>query len=100
MIGNPRYRVPVCFISETDGYFRHRLGTKKHNITLQTKFNYSLEGDGKKILIISPVAKDAFILDGDKERRIFNADRLWDFVTYEPEAFIAALERDCLGRYD
>ena len=100
VIGNPRYRVPVCFTTERDGYFRHRLGTKKHNITLQTKFDYSLPGDNRKILIISPSAKDAFVCEDGKEKRLFNADKLWNCVAYEADAFIAALERDCLGRYD
>ncbi len=100
VIGNPRYRVPVCFISESRGYYRHRLGTKKHNITLESRFEYSIPGDGRKILIISPTPKHAFICDGDKDRRIFTADKLWDFVVYEADGFVGALERDCLGRYD
>ena len=100
VIGNPRYRVPVCFISETKGYFRHRIGTPKHNITLETKFDYSLDTQNKKILIISPTPKHAFIVEDGKEKRLFTADKLWNFVIYESDGFVGALERDCLGRYD
>ena len=100
IIGNPRYRIPVCFVSESRGYYRHRLGTPKHNITLESRFEYSLPGEGRKILIISPTPKHAFICEGDKDRRIFTADKLWDFVVYEADGFVGALERDCLGRYD
>ena len=100
IIGNPRYRVPICFTTSGEGYFRHRLGTPKHNLTLQTKFNYTVEGEGKKIIVISPTAKDTFVTEDGKEKRLFNADRIWDSVIYEADAFIAAIERDCLGRYD
>ena len=100
IIGNPRYRVPVCFTSENKGHYRHRLGFPKHNITLESKFDYSLEGNNKKILIISPTPKHAFVTDGDKEKRLFTADKLWDFVLYESDGFVGALDRDCLGRYD
>lgn len=100
VIGNPRYRVPVCFISESRGYFRHRIGTPKHNITLESKFDYSLDTENKKILIISPTPKHAFIVEDGKEKRLFTADKLWDFVVYEADGFVGALERDCLGRYD
>ncbi len=100
VIGNPRYCVPVCFISESRGYFRHRIGTPKHNITLESKFDYSLDTENKKILIISPTPKHAFIVEDGKEKRLFTADKLWDFVIYESDGFVGALERDCLGRYD
>ncbi len=100
IIGNPRYRVPVCFTSETNGHYRHRIGIPKHNITLESKFDYSLPGDNKKIIIISPTPKHAFVTDGDKEKRLFTADKLWNFVLYEADGFVGALDRDCLGRYD
>ena len=99
VIGNPKYRVPVCFTSPTRGHYRHRIGTPKRNITLETKFDYSFEGDGKKLLIISPTPKHAFICEDGKEKRLFTADKLWDCVVYEAEGFIGSIERDCLGRH-
>ena len=100
IIGHPRYSIPVCFTSEKRGYFRHRIGTPKHNITLESKFDYSLDTENRKILIISPTPKHAFIVEDGKEKRLFTADKLWDFVVYESDGFVGALERDCLGRYD
>ena len=92
--------MPVCFTSATKGHYRHRIGTPKHNITLETKFDYSLDSENKKILIIAPTPKHAFICEDGKEKRLFTADKLWDFVVYESDGFIGSLERDCLGRYD
>ncbi len=99
VIGNQKYRVPVCFTSATRGHYRHRIGTPKRNITLETKFDYSFEGEGKKLLIISPTPKHAFICEDGKEKRLFTADKLWDCVVYEAEGFVGSIERDCLGRH-
>ncbi len=98
VIGNPRYAVPVCFTSAASGHYRHRLGTPKHNITLESKFDYSLESDNKKIIIISPTPKHAFVTEDGKEKRLFTADKLWDFTLYEADGFIGAIERDVLSR--
>lgn len=101
VIGHVFRSVPICFTSETKGLFRYRIGTKRHNISLEKHFEYSLDGDGIKILIISPTPKYAciYIPEKNKDKRIFNADRLWDFVAYETEAFLRATDRDCLGKY-
>ena len=52
-------------------------------------------------MIINPTPKYAYLVDVDsgKEKRIYNADLVWNFVAYEAEAFIGALDRDCLGKY-
>ena len=99
VIGHPSFRVPVCFTSDGRGYYRHRIGTPKRNITLESKFDYSFDSEGKKLLIISPTPKHAFIYEYGKEKRLFTADKLWDCVVYEAEGFIGAIERDCLGRH-
>jgi hypothetical protein len=101
IIGHMIRSTPICFTSENEGYYRYRLGTKRHNITLQKHFTYSAEGDGRKIMIINPTPKYAYLVDteSDKEKRIYNADLVWNFVAYEAEAFIGALDRDVLGRY-
>ena len=101
IIGHIIRSTPICFTSETDGYYRYRIGTKRHNITMQKHFDYSIEGDGKKIMIINPTPKYAYLVDtaSDKEKRVYNADLVWNFVAYEAEAFIGALDRDCLGRH-
>ncbi len=101
VIGRIRRGVPVCFTTGSLGYFRYRIGTKKHNITFERYFEYDTSGEGKKILIICPSPKHAFICDGEtgKEKRLYNSDKLWEFVAYEDEAFISALDRECLGKY-
>ncbi len=101
VLGRVRRGIPICFTSESHGFFRHRIGTKKHNITFEKHFEYGISGEGKKILIISPSPKHAFIIDPEatKEKRLYNSDKLWDFVAYEGEAFISALDRESLGKY-
>jgi len=101
IIGHILRGTPICFTSECEGYYRYRLGTKRHNVTLQKHFIYSAPGDGRKIMIINPTPKYAYLVDTetDKEKRIYNADLVWDFVAYEAEAFIGALDRDVLGKY-
>ncbi len=101
IIGHIMRGTPICFTSESEGYYRYRIGTKRHNITMQKHFTYSAEGDGRKIMIINPTPKYAYLADpeSDKEKRIYNADLVWKFVAYEAEAFIGALDRDCLGKY-
>ena len=101
IIGHLFRSVPICFTSDSEGFFRYRLGTKRHNITMQKHFAFSLDGEGIKIMIINPTPKHAYILDVDteKEKRLFNADKLWNYVVYEADAFIGALDRDCLGKY-
>ncbi len=100
IIGHIRRSVPICFTSDHEGYYRHRIGTRKHNITMEKHFEYSAPGDGKKIMIIHPTPKYAYLCDPQfkKEKRVYNADCVWSFVAYEDEAFIGAVDRDCLGR--
>ena len=34
-----------------------------------------------------------------KEKRLYNSDKLWDFVVYEAEAFLGAADRGSLGKF-
>ena len=98
VLTSPRYRVPIYFNSDVDAAYCYRIGTKKHNITLWRNFDYSIDADGAKIVIVEPTPKDVLISDGYKERRVFNADKLWDYVMYDGDAFIGSADRECLGR--
>ncbi len=98
VISSPRYKVPICFESESEAFLRYRIGTGRHNITLRRCFSYDFEGEGAKIIIVAPTPKDVLICDGEKERRLFNADRLWDAVIYDADAFVGSADRQCLGR--
>jgi len=101
VIGNIRRGVPICFTSDKEGYYRYRLGTPKHNITMQRHFEYSAPGENRKLMIINPTPKYAFICDPEfeKEKRLYNSDKLWNFVVYEAEAFLGATDRGSLGKY-
>lgn len=101
VIGNIRRGVPICFTSDHEGYYRHRIGTQRHNVTMQRHFEYSAPSENRKIMIINPTPKYAYICDPDckKEKRLYNSDKLWNFVVYEAEAFLGALDRGSLGKY-
>ena len=101
VIGNIRRGIPICFTSESEGYYRYRLGTQRHNITMQRHFEYFAPGENRKIMIINPTPKYAYICDPEckKEKRLYNSDKLWNFVVYEAEAFLGALDRGSLGKY-
>ena len=98
VISSPRFRVPICFESESEAFFRYRIGSPKHNITLRRGFSYTFDGEGARIIIVAPTPKDVLICDGEKERRLFNADLLWGAVIYDADAFVGSADRQCLGR--
>jgi hypothetical protein len=99
LLGAISRSVPVCFKSESSAYYRYRLGTKKHNVTLMKEFEYSKDAVGRKIVVICPTPKEVLLCDGNKEKRLFNAEKMWDSVVYEADAFLAAIDRECLGRH-
>lgn len=100
VLGHVR-RAVICFTSSTEGYYRHRIGTKRHNITLQQHFKLTQEGAYTKIIIINPTPKNAYICESgsSKEKRLLNADRLWDSTVYEADAFLRATDNEVLGKY-
>ena len=100
VIGNLNASVPICFTSNSEGYYRYRLGTAKHNVTMQKHFEYTAPGENRKIMIINPTPKYAYICDPEckKEKRLYNSDKLWNYVAYEGEAFLGALDRGSLGK--
>lgn len=100
VLGHVR-RAVICFTSSTEGYYRHRIGTKRHNITLQQHFKLTQEGAYTKIIIINPTPKNAYICESgsSKEKRLLNADMLWDSTVYEADAFLRATDNEVLGKY-
>lgn len=68
---------------------------------MQRHFEYSAPGENRKLMIINPTPKYAFICDPEfeKEKRLYNSDKLWNFVVYEAEAFLGATDRGSLGKY-
>ena len=67
---------------------------------MQRHFEFSVPGDNRKIMIINPTPKHAYICDPEckKEKRLYNSDKLWNYVVYEAEAFLGALDRGSLGK--
>ena len=100
VLTSPGRNVPLAFETDRLACFLYRIGTKKRFISLRRNFDYSFEGDCSKLVIVTPTPKDVLIIEEDKERRIFNADLLWNYVVYDGDAFVGSLDRKCLGRAD
>ena len=90
-------RRPIHFTSEGRGHLLYKLGTGKHFISLSRNFEYGFEGDGRRILILSPEPKHAFISSDGGERRLRIGDVMWGATVFEAESFFGAVDRRCLG---
>ena len=53
--------------------------------------NYEVLGEGKPIIL-------GCFCKSKKEKRLYNSDKLWNYVVYEAEAFLGALDRGSLGK--
>ena len=96
-----RKSFPIYFTSGNEAYHEVKIGMKHaHFSLLRFYFPYENEGDGTGILLIAPDPESVYVSEGDKSRRIFNADKLYDNVAYDSDAFFGALSRGCLGKYD
>ncbi len=88
----------LCFTSDTDAYFRHRIGTKEHHFTVNHHIEYGIRGEGKKCIIVSPMPKHIFAESDGSSREILPGDRIWCYTVYNMSGFINAIDRDCLDR--
>lgn len=101
-VGTVKKSVPVVFTSATEGYYLHRIGTKKHNISLHHKFNYGFETDKSeiKIVLVDPFPKTVLVESDGGSRRLYSGDKIWNVIIYDSADIIGAIDRDCLGRYN
>jgi hypothetical protein len=101
-VSTVRKKIPVVFTSAEDGYYRHRIGSKNHHITLQHKFKYAFECDSEytKILIVHPFPKQIIAESDGGSRQLKSGDKIWGYIVYTPEDVLGAIDRDCLGRYN
>lgn len=96
-----RRGTPLYFTSDREGYFLHRLGTKKHHVSLSHRFEYGFETEtpGDKLLVIIRYPKRVYAQSDNATRPLVGGDKLWDYTVFEPETLIAHVDRKCLGRY-
>ena len=90
----------LSFVSDTDAYFRHRIGTKNHHFTLNHHIEYGIRGKCRKFIIISPLPKKVFAESDGSMREILPGDRIWDYTVYNMTGFINAIDRNCLDKYN
>ena len=88
----------LSFVSDTDAYFRHRIGTKNHHFTVNHHIEYGIRGEGRKCIIISPLPKRIFAESDGSSREILPGDKIWGYTIYNMSGFINAIDRDCLDR--
>ena len=89
--------------SSSEGYFRHRLGTKKHHITFRHYIRFPMsDGDlpenGIKLIIVNPIPKNLFLEEYGQTKIVTPGERAWDALIYDGESFLGCLERYCLGK--
>ena len=96
-----RRGTPLYFTSDHEGYFLHRLGTKKHHVSLSHRFEYGFDitTPGDKLLVIIRYPKRVYAQSDNATRPLVGGDKLWDYTVFEPETLIAHVDRKCLGRY-
>ena len=123
VIGTFWQRAPFFITTERHAYYRHRLGTKEHNVTVYSNVEYGFEGDGKKLLILNPVPRriyaandkysepapiDEGMLSGvlrrtsnrkkEAARKIEPGDKVFEYTVYNSTSFVGAVDRGCLDR--
>ena len=96
-----RRGTPLYFTSDHEGYFLHRLGTKKHHVSLTHRFEYGFDvtTPGDKLLVIIRYPKHVYAQSDNATRPLVGGDKLWDYTVFEPETLIAHVDRKCLGLY-
>jgi hypothetical protein len=97
LIKNRALRTPLYF-TERDAYFLYKIGTKEHYRSIETHFDYKFDAEGTKILLIPNVPRYLFVNEGERSKKLYACDRIWDYIIYEPESLLGNMERDCLGR--
>lgn len=63
---------------------------------IHTDFTYNFDGDGKKVLIISPTPHSIFATGYGQNRPLDVNDSVWGYTIMTGTAFINALERDAV----
>ncbi len=61
-----------------------------------TQFSYAFEGEGKKILIISPTPYKMFVTGGGTNHALDIGDRVGEYMIYTGTSFINAIQRDSI----
>lgn len=89
----------LYLISADEGYFRHRLGTKNHHITLNHHIRFSSgDTDGTRILIVNPIPKHIYAEENGDVIEVVSGDRLWGCCIYDGKSFVGNLSRRMLDR--
>jgi len=95
-----RRGVPLFFTAKNDAFFRHRIGTKNHHLTMERHFDYSLAGENRKALVIIKFPKNVFVASDGASRKMVAGDKMWDTVIFDEQTFLGSAERSCLERFN
>ncbi len=61
------------------------------------KFDYAIEGDGKKLLIIVPIPKKIYVEEGDMPRREADVgEKIWEYTIYNGSGFTGYIDRNLI----
>ena len=123
VIGTFWQRAPFFITTERHAYYRHRIGTKEHNITVYSNVEYGFEAEGKKMIILNPVPRKIYAahdkysepapLDEgmlssvlrrtanrkkEAARKIEPGDKVFEYTIFNSTSFVGAVDRGCLDR--
>lgn len=63
-----------------------------------SSMDYTFDADGIKVLILNPVAHRVLVEENGKTAAMDNGSRVGEYRVYTPNAFLRALERDCVEK--
>ena len=92
---------PLIFTETGEGKFRYSIKIGRKEIaSFYSIFDYRFEAEGKKIIIITAVPNQCYIqASNGKMQEIDNGEKLMEYVIFGPDAFLGAMERNCIERF-
>lgn len=92
------YNSPIIFSDKGYGICQHTLRIFKIELLhVRSRIDFEFEGDGEKILIVSPVPSNIYVSnENEKPRLADTGDAAGDYRIYTGTGFLNSLERDCI----
>ncbi len=93
------YNSPIIFSDKGDGICQHTLRIFRIELLhVRSRIDFAFEGDGEKILIVSPVPSNIYVSnENEKPRLADNGDAAGNYRIYSGTGFLNSLERDCIS---
>lgn len=92
------YNSPIIFSDKGDGVCQHTLRIFKVELLhVRSRIDFAFEGDGEKILIVSPVPSNIYVSNENEKPRLADTGEVaGDYRIFTGTGFLNSLERDCI----